>query len=31
LRGPTLARDFQKIVLDYIKKNYGHAERDAAE
>jgi (E)-4-hydroxy-3-methylbut-2-enyl-diphosphate synthase len=31
LRGPTLAQDFQKIVLDYIKKNYGQAGRDAAE
>ena len=31
LRGPTLAQDFQKIVLDYIAKNYGQAGRDAAE
>jgi (E)-4-hydroxy-3-methylbut-2-enyl-diphosphate synthase len=31
LRGPTLARDFQKLVLDYIEKNYGQAGRDAAE
>ncbi|HZH09137.1 MAG TPA: flavodoxin-dependent (E)-4-hydroxy-3-methylbut-2-enyl-diphosphate synthase [Microvirga sp.] len=31
LRGPTLAQDFQKIVLDYIEKNYGQAGRDAAE
>jgi (E)-4-hydroxy-3-methylbut-2-enyl-diphosphate synthase len=31
LRGPTLARDFQKLVLDYIDKNYGQAGRDAAE
>ncbi|MGO4523256.1 flavodoxin-dependent (E)-4-hydroxy-3-methylbut-2-enyl-diphosphate synthase [Microvirga sp. 2MCAF35] len=31
LRGPTLARDFQKIVLDYIEKNYGQPGRDAAE
>ncbi|AWM85801.1 flavodoxin-dependent (E)-4-hydroxy-3-methylbut-2-enyl-diphosphate synthase [Microvirga sp. 17 mud 1-3] len=23
LRGPTLAQDFQKIVLDYIERNYG--------
>src|SRR6478609_6256338 len=23
LRGPTLAQDFQKIVIDYIDKNYG--------
>jgi (E)-4-hydroxy-3-methylbut-2-enyl-diphosphate synthase len=31
LRGPTLARDFQKIVLEYIEKNYGQLGRDAAE
>ncbi|MBZ6077631.1 flavodoxin-dependent (E)-4-hydroxy-3-methylbut-2-enyl-diphosphate synthase [Microvirga puerhi] len=31
LRGPTLAQDFQKLVLDYIERNYGHAGRDAAE
>ncbi|MFL4991504.1 MAG: flavodoxin-dependent (E)-4-hydroxy-3-methylbut-2-enyl-diphosphate synthase [Microvirga sp.] len=31
LRGPTLAQDFQKIVLDYIEKNYGQLGRDAAE
>jgi (E)-4-hydroxy-3-methylbut-2-enyl-diphosphate synthase len=31
LRGPTLAQDFQKLVIDYIEKNYGHAGRDAAE
>ncbi|MBF9232719.1 flavodoxin-dependent (E)-4-hydroxy-3-methylbut-2-enyl-diphosphate synthase [Microvirga sp. BT350] len=31
LRGPTLAQDFQKIVLDYIEKNYGLTGRDAAE
>ncbi|MBM6580121.1 flavodoxin-dependent (E)-4-hydroxy-3-methylbut-2-enyl-diphosphate synthase [Microvirga sp. BT689] len=31
LRGPTLAQDFQKIVLDYIDKNYGQPGRDAAE
>jgi (E)-4-hydroxy-3-methylbut-2-enyl-diphosphate synthase len=31
LRGPTLAQDFQKLVLDYIDKNYGQAGRDAAE
>jgi len=31
LRGPTLARDFQAIVLDYIQKNYGQPGRDAAE
>ncbi len=31
LRGPTLARDFQAIVLEYIEKNYGRSGRDAAE
>lgn len=31
LRGATLAQDFQKIVVDYIEKNYGQAGRDAAE
>jgi (E)-4-hydroxy-3-methylbut-2-enyl-diphosphate synthase len=31
LRGPTLAQDFQAIVLDYIEKRYGPADRDAAE
>ncbi|MBB3017182.1 (E)-4-hydroxy-3-methylbut-2-enyl-diphosphate synthase [Microvirga lupini] len=31
LRGPTLAQDFQKIVLDYIDRNYGQPGRDAAE
>ncbi len=31
LRGPTLAQDFQKIVLDYIEKTYGQEGRDAAE
>ncbi|MBO1906715.1 flavodoxin-dependent (E)-4-hydroxy-3-methylbut-2-enyl-diphosphate synthase [Microvirga sp. 3-52] len=31
LRGPTLAQDFQKIVLEYIEKNYGQLGRDAAE
>ena len=31
LRGPTLAQDFQRIVLDYIEKNYGQAGRDAAD
>ncbi|WP_205789812.1 flavodoxin-dependent (E)-4-hydroxy-3-methylbut-2-enyl-diphosphate synthase [Microvirga makkahensis] len=31
LRGPTLAQDFQKIVLDYIEKTYGQHGRDAAE
>ncbi len=31
LRGPTLAQDFQAIVLDYIEKAYGQTGRDAAE
>ena len=31
LRGPSLAGDFQAIVLDYIEKNYGQPGRDAAE
>ncbi|HLM40896.1 MAG TPA: flavodoxin-dependent (E)-4-hydroxy-3-methylbut-2-enyl-diphosphate synthase, partial [Microvirga sp.] len=31
LRGPSLAGDFQAIVLDYIEKNYGRTGRDAAE
>jgi (E)-4-hydroxy-3-methylbut-2-enyl-diphosphate synthase len=31
LRGPTLAQDFQTIVLDYIEKAYGQPGRDAAE
>jgi (E)-4-hydroxy-3-methylbut-2-enyl-diphosphate synthase len=31
LRGPSLAGDFQSIVLDYIEKNYGQPGRDAAE
>ena len=32
LRGPTLAKDFQKIVLDYIEKELRRASgRDAAE
>jgi (E)-4-hydroxy-3-methylbut-2-enyl-diphosphate synthase len=30
LRGPSLAGDFQAIVLDYIEKNYGQPGRDAA-
>ena len=31
LRGPTLARDFQALVTDYIEKRYGSANRSAAE
>jgi (E)-4-hydroxy-3-methylbut-2-enyl-diphosphate synthase len=31
LRGPTLARDFQKLVLDYIRERFGQLGRDAAE
>jgi (E)-4-hydroxy-3-methylbut-2-enyl-diphosphate synthase len=31
LRGPTIAQDFQRIVLDYIEKRYGAVGRDAAE
>jgi len=31
LRGPSLAQDFQAIVLDYIERNYGQTGRDAAE
>ena len=31
LRGPSLAGDFQAIVLDYIEKNYGQPGRDVAE
>ena len=31
LRGPTLAKDFQAIVQDYIEKKYGEARRAAAE
>jgi len=31
LRGPSLARDFQALVLDYIERRYGRAGRDAAE
>ncbi|WP_210493695.1 flavodoxin-dependent (E)-4-hydroxy-3-methylbut-2-enyl-diphosphate synthase [Microvirga antarctica] len=31
LRGPTLAKDFQAIVQDYIERNYAPAGRDAAE
>jgi (E)-4-hydroxy-3-methylbut-2-enyl-diphosphate synthase len=31
LRGPTLAQDFQKLVIDYIERRFGQAGRDAAE
>ncbi len=31
LRGPTLAQDFQKLVIDYIEKRFGQPGRDAAE
>jgi (E)-4-hydroxy-3-methylbut-2-enyl-diphosphate synthase len=31
LRGPTLAQDFQKLVVDYIERRFGQAGRDAAE
>jgi (E)-4-hydroxy-3-methylbut-2-enyl-diphosphate synthase len=31
LRGPTLAQDFHKLVIDYIEKRYGQSGRDAAE
>jgi (E)-4-hydroxy-3-methylbut-2-enyl-diphosphate synthase len=31
LRGPTLAQDFQRIVIDYIEKRFGQPGRDAAE
>ena len=31
LRGPTLAQDFRKLVLDYIEKRFGQPGRDAAE
>jgi len=27
LRGPTVAQDFQKMVIDYIERRYGHAGR----
>jgi len=30
LRGPTLARDFQALVIDYIERRFGTAGRDAA-
>jgi (E)-4-hydroxy-3-methylbut-2-enyl-diphosphate synthase len=31
LRGPTVAADFQKLVVDYIEKRYGQGTRTAAE
>jgi (E)-4-hydroxy-3-methylbut-2-enyl-diphosphate synthase len=31
LRGPTLAKDFQALVLAYIERRYGRPGRDAAE
>jgi (E)-4-hydroxy-3-methylbut-2-enyl-diphosphate synthase len=31
LRGPTVAADFQKLVVDYIEKRYGQGQRTAAE
>jgi (E)-4-hydroxy-3-methylbut-2-enyl-diphosphate synthase len=33
LRGPTVSADFQKIVIDYIERRFGHggAGRTAAE
>jgi (E)-4-hydroxy-3-methylbut-2-enyl-diphosphate synthase len=32
LRGPAIAEDFQKMVLDYIEKRYGNGRtEDAAE
>jgi (E)-4-hydroxy-3-methylbut-2-enyl-diphosphate synthase len=31
LRGPTVAADFQKLVVDYIDKRYGQGARSAAE
>jgi (E)-4-hydroxy-3-methylbut-2-enyl-diphosphate synthase len=31
LRGPTIAQDFRKLVLDYIEKRFGQPGRDAAE
>jgi (E)-4-hydroxy-3-methylbut-2-enyl-diphosphate synthase len=31
LRGPTLARDFQALVTDYIEKRFGERARKAAE
>ncbi len=31
LRGPTVARDFQKMVIDYIERRFGEGSRTAAE
>ncbi|MGO4706940.1 flavodoxin-dependent (E)-4-hydroxy-3-methylbut-2-enyl-diphosphate synthase [Microvirga sp. 2MCAF38] len=31
LRGPTLAKDFQKLVQDYIEKRYGQGSQNASE
>jgi (E)-4-hydroxy-3-methylbut-2-enyl-diphosphate synthase len=31
LRGPTVAADFQKIVIDYIEQRFGTPRRTAAE
>jgi (E)-4-hydroxy-3-methylbut-2-enyl-diphosphate synthase len=31
LRGPTVSADFQKMVIDYIERRYGHGARTAAE
>jgi hypothetical protein len=30
LRGPTLAADFQKIVVDYIERRFGTSSDQAA-
>ncbi len=31
LRGPSIARDFQALVRDYIERRFGRSGRDAAE
>ena len=31
LRGPTVAADFKKLVVDYIERRYGQGARSAAE
>ncbi len=31
LRGATLAKDFEGIVIDYIERRFGQGKRDAAE